>query len=1030
MSEETEKLLFQVTLDIPDLEKKAEAARAAMARLREEKKATDKELRDKTISAEEYAKSMQSIETQLSRTQTQLKGYTKQLADYEKMNKSAKGSSDQLKAQLALLSPTYGSMSKEMRETTDEGKQLTATIKEITDELKKNESQVGSNSRNVGNYSQAIFQAISPNNSLIEKVRGASVALSGFREQTRQQITALKATAEGMSTAEKATFAFGLTLKGLGIGLIIAAVAALVGFLTKMDAGMDRVKQATAAVSAAISTLLQRLAPLGEAMVNALIHPIDSAIALGRALLHPIDSGKKLIDSTLGIADAMSQAARAAIDYTKTIQSIEDAQIGLIGKSAQVKQQVDLAILAAEDQSRSYKERIKLLDDAGKAELALAKQTVSLETQKLTAIIKLNKSRVDSGQKLQRADREAFEQQLAATTNAQTEAYQKEQEIRNRRASLIEQEVAKQKQNAEELKKLQQEAAKEQLALAQRLLIFAKQQGIDTLKLEEDIIRRKAALDSVGLKKNSEQRKLIEAQANADILALNVSHAAELAAKENAIKQAGITSSLALVRQGSKEELALRIEQLQAQGQAEAIETQKRLAGKANEQQREIELGRIAIQTQVAIDAAKQQFAQADIQRQASLASDRLQTEQDLGKDTLSLLRAIASDRIDLEEKTQIQLLDVEKKYGRISDEDYLTRLNTIQAKAIAAHKDLDRQVREDEINNERARAVSRLANSRQGSKEELKARIDAINAEARAALNVANLTAEQRKAINDKANREIADAQKEFFLAQAQSLVSTIGQANQALSALFESQIQRQNQTLEDQRNAQLASAGLSAEARTKIEERFNAKKIQLDREAAEKRRKIQTVENVVQIASGVIAAQKEPFPFNLIKSALVVATGIAQQAVIASQKFARGGIIEGPSHAQGGVKYVVGGRRVELEGGEGVINKRSMAIPGVREQASRLNQLGGGVSFSNLSPGRSYLPQRMALGGILPTSPVISPSIANFDFAKLDRLISQTVIKGVAQAVSSMPQPILNVKDVIRETNKRVSVQNRADS
>ena len=87
-----------------------------------------------------------------------------------------------------------------------------------------------------------------------------------------------------------------------------------------------------------------------------------------------------------------------------------------------------------------------------------------------------------------------------------------------------------------------------------------------------------------------------------------------------------------------------------------------------------------------------------------------------------------------------------------------------------------------------------------------------------------------------------------------------------------------------------------------------------------------------------------------------LAIATGAAQIAVIASQQFANGGMIEefanggmvhGKSHSQGGEKFAVGGRVVELEGGEAVINKRSTAMFG--RQLSAMNAAGGGVKFAD---------------------------------------------------------------------------------
>ena len=61
----------------------------------------------------------------------------------------------------------------------------------------------------------------------------------------------------------------------------------------------------------------------------------------------------------------------------------------------------------------------------------------------------------------------------------------------------------------------------------------------------------------------------------------------------------------------------------------------------------------------------------------------------------------------------------------------------------------------------------------------------------------------------------------------------------------------------------------------------------------------------------------------------------------------FADGGMVYGNSHTNGGEKFAVGGRVVELEGGEAVINKRSTAM--FRSQLSAMNSAGGGVKFAD---------------------------------------------------------------------------------
>ena len=92
-----------------------------------------------------------------------------------------------------------------------------------------------------------------------------------------------------------------------------------------------------------------------------------------------------------------------------------------------------------------------------------------------------------------------------------------------------------------------------------------------------------------------------------------------------------------------------------------------------------------------------------------------------------------------------------------------------------------------------------------------------------------------------------------------------------------------------------------------------------------------------------------------NNTMSALSIA-GIVAQTVSGLDKKARGGMIEefasggmvqGKSHAQGGEKFAVGGRVVELEGGEAVINKRSTSM--FSSQLSAMNAAGGGVKFAD---------------------------------------------------------------------------------
>ena len=110
-----------------------------------------------------------------------------------------------------------------------------------------------------------------------------------------------------------------------------------------------------------------------------------------------------------------------------------------------------------------------------------------------------------------------------------------------------------------------------------------------------------------------------------------------------------------------------------------------------------------------------------------------------------------------------------------------------------------------------------------------------------------------------------------------------------------------------------------------------------------------------MISAQTGVVAPFVIPMMTTLIGAqiAAIAATKFTGALGGIIPQFANGGMVEGPSHANGGVKFAVGGRVSELEGGEAVINKRSTAM--FRGELSAMNELGGGVKFATggVTPG-----------------------------------------------------------------------------
>ena len=130
---------------------------------------------------------------------------------------------------------------------------------------------------------------------------------------------------------------------------------------------------------------------------------------------------------------------------------------------------------------------------------------------------------------------------------------------------------------------------------------------------------------------------------------------------------------------------------------------------------------------------------------------------------------------------------------------------------------------------------------------------------------------------------------------------------------------------------------------------------------------------------------------------------------------KFEQGGVVNGPSHANGGVKFAVGGQVNELEGGEAVINKRSTSMFG--PILSALNVAGGGKKF--------------AQGGIINDARLSSLSGLGSGVSSITN-INNSISDDVVQRIGEAVRGNLKVTNVVTETsnqlNKVNNIQNEA--
>ena len=177
----------------------------------------------------------------------------------------------------------------------------------------------------------------------------------------------------------------------------------------------------------------------------------------------------------------------------------------------------------------------------------------------------------------------------------------------------------------------------------------------------------------------------------------------------------------------------------------------------------------------------------------------------------------------------------------------------------------------------------------------------------------------------------------------EEQRSMSVIAMTQSTADAIFQIQENVRNQQVErdKKRLQQQLESGIINQDKFDKEVR----KIEKDKFIADQRRSI--AQALINGALAVTQVLAQTGVAAGIAIPPIIAATAGQVAVIASQKFADGGMVYGNSHANGGEKFAVGGRVVELEGGEAVINKRSTSM--FRSQLSAINQAGGGVKFAD---------------------------------------------------------------------------------
>jgi hypothetical protein len=373
----------------------------------------------------------------------------------------------------------------------------------------------------------------------------------------------------------------------------------------------------------------------------------------------------------------------------------------------------------------------------------------------------------------------------------------------------------------------------------------------------------------------------------------------------------------------------------------------------------------------------------------AVIENNRIASQKDANDKKLADQKKYNDDRIKNEKDVDNELLKLQQqqdlaeitnefdKVRKIAEIDFTAEKKRIEALDISNEKKLQLL----EVYSQRYLAIINKTNK---DEQELTSGPTTIG--------VRNPTANKPDALNNIINEEIGNltpstadvpqirktpeeleaeriAELQANVDQATAIFDIASNAINALAQLKDMETEQNIARINKERDAQIKAvqdSTLSEEAKAKKIAEINAQaqaKADAERKKqAESQKRLALIQIAldtgVAIASTVVQATKVGWPAMIP----AIATGIAAvlagivsaTAAVNSAKFALGGeiptgggFITGNSHSNGGVKFSAGGRLMEAEGGEIIVNKGIQKRPDFVRAISQMNYMTGGKKF-----------------------------------------------------------------------------------
>ena len=561
---------------IAEYQTKIDKAKEAEAKLKEQLKAGD-------IKRQQYNEEMAASKAYINDCNDSIRVITKTMQNQLKQEKAQENSLVSLRAKLSNLTAEYDALSEAERKGAS-GTELKNKINEVTDALKGAEEETQRYYRNVGNYKEAIMEAANANIPFVQQINVMVTSLG----EVRNYLSGVKTEMLTVSTTTtgwiKVLKLLKVALLGTGIGVLIVALGSLVSWFTKTQKGVEAANKIMGALGATVNVLIDRTGKLGSALVNLFTGNFKQA-------------GNDAKSIFAGIGDEIVNETKQAWKLAEVLNEIDKREVMLSMSRAANRAEIEKLKKAADDQTLSTQERIKAAEKAA----AMEKEDLKIQTDLAKARIanmlgytKVTKEALKTIEDMQKGAITADEAigKIGISESTIDDLRKLSEEV-NRLSELEESSYTRQTEQQNTLNSIRQEGAdkaKEAKQTELEAVRAAEDAMLALVKDKREQARKEIELNysrqiedlQISLKQEENLTAKAREAINAKIKALEQQKSMELSKLsdeelkkelENRLKM--ISLQLESVKEGSEQEYQLKIQQLQAQQEAELTSTEQ-----------------------------------------------------------------------------------------------------------------------------------------------------------------------------------------------------------------------------------------------------------------------------------------------------------------------------------------------------------------------------------------------------------------------------------------------------------------------